>query len=144
MSEFCDACKTLVTKQYTFTYYPFTGKTCIYDRINDPLEMTDISDRPELAEFKQNMLMHIIDFMCIAKGVRLEAHDVVPEIKVGLEKKDPKFLEKFDISFPLASWEEVRRIKEAVLDETYNEFCRNREIKSHYGVYFFNEKPEDL
>ena len=144
MSEFCDACKTLVTKQYTFTYYPFTGKTCIYDRINDPLEMTDISDRPELAEFKQNMLMHIIDFMCIAKGVRLEAHDVVPEIKAGLEKKDPKFLEKFDISFPLASWEEVRRIKEAGLDENYNEFCRNREIKSHYGVYFFNEKPEDL
>lgn len=142
MSEFCDACKTLVTKQYTFTYYPFTGKTCIYDRINDPLEMTDISYRPDMAEFKQKMLMHIIDFMCIAKGVRLEAHDVVPEIKAGLEKKDPKFLDNFDISFPLASWTEVKRIEEAGLDANYNEFCRGRDIKSHYGVYFFEEKPE--
>lgn len=144
MSEFCDACKTLVTKQYTFTYYPFTGKTCIYDRINDPLEMTDLSDKPELFGFKQTMLMHIIDFMCIAKGVRLEAHDVVPEVKAGLEKKDPKFLEKFDISFPLASWEQVKRIEQAGLDATYNEFCRGRDIKSHYGVYFFEEKPKDL
>ena len=98
MSEFSDACKTLVTKQYTFTYYPFTGMTCLYDRINDPTEMTDLSNREEYSALKQSFLMHIIDFLCISKGVRLEAHDVVPEIKAGIEKKDPKFLEKFDIS----------------------------------------------
>ena len=144
MSEFCDACKTLVTKQYTFTYYPFTQQTCLYDRINDPLEMTDLSDRAEYSEFKQSMLMHIIDFMCISKGVRLEAHDVVPEIREGIEKKDPKFLDDFQISFPLANWEQVKRIEQAGLDANYNEFCRDREIKSHYGVYFFNDKPKDM
>ena len=144
MSEFCDACKTLVTKQYTFTYYPFTQQTCLYDRINDPLEMTDLSDRAEYSEFRQSMLMHIIDFMCISKGVRLEAHDVVPEIREGIEKKDPKFLDDFQISFPLANWEQVKRIEQAGLDANYNEFCRDREIKSHYGVYFFNDKPKDM
>ena len=106
--------------------------------------MTDLSDREEYADLKQSMLMHIIDFLCIAKGVRLEAHDVVPEVREGIEKKDPKFLDKFDISFPLASWEQVKRIKEAGLDADYNEFCRDREIKSHYGVYFFDEKLEDM
>ena len=141
MSEFCDACKTLVTKQYTFTYYPFTQQTCLYDRINDPLEMTDLSSNSEYTALRMSMLMHVIDFMCIAKGVRLEAHDVVPEIKAGLEKKDPKFLDNFDISFPLASWKEVERVEQAGLDATYNEFCRNREIKSHYGVYFHTERP---
>ena len=68
---------------------------------------------------------------------------MVPEIRAGLEKKDPKFLDDFDISFPLASWAEVERIKAAGLDENYNEFCRDRKIKSHYGVYFFNEKPKE-
>ena len=88
--------------------------------------------------------MHVLDFMCIAKGVRLEAHDVVPEIKAGIMKKDPKFLDNFDIAFPLLSWDEYRRVKEAGLDPDYNEFCRDRKIKAHYGVYFHEEKPEDL
>ena len=85
-----------------------------------------------------------IDFMCISKGVRLEAHDVVPEIREGIEKKDPKFLDDFQISFPIANWEQVKRIEQAGLDANYNEFCRDREIKSHYGVYFFNDKPKDM
>ena len=37
-----------------------------------------------------------------------------------------------------------KRIGEAGLDSSYNEFCRGREIKSHYGVYFFEEKPDDF
>ena len=144
MSEFCDACKTVVDKQYTFTYYPFTMETCLYDRVNDPIEMTNLAGRPEYADLERKMLMHVIDFMCIAKGVRLEAHDVVPEIKAGIMKKDPKFLDNFDIAFPLLSWDEYRRVKEAGLDPDYNEFCRDRKIKAHYGVYFHEEKPEDL
>ena len=140
MSEFCDACKTLVTKQYTFTYYPFTHQTCLYDRVNDPLEMTNLSGRAEYADFERSMLMHVVDFMCIAKGVRLEAHDVVPEIKAGIEKKDPKFLDSFDIAFPLVNMTEVTRVKEAGLDENYNEYCRGRKIKAHYGAYFLDEE----
>ena len=61
MSEFSDACKTLVTKQYTFTYYPFTASTCLYDRINDPLEMTNLSGRPEYADLERNLLISAID-----------------------------------------------------------------------------------
>ena len=83
--------------------------------------------------------MDVIDFMCLAKGVRLEAHDVVPEIKAGLVKKHPKFLDDFDIAFPLNSWAEVERIRDAGLDPTYNEFCREKPIKAHYGVYFHTE-----
>ena len=143
MSEFCDACKTVVNKQYTFTYYPFTHQTCLYDRINDPTEMTNLSGRAEYADLERSMLMHVIDFMCIAKGVRLEAHDVVPEIRAGIEKKDPKFLDNFDICFPLANMDEVNRVKEAGLDETYNEFCRGRKIKAHYGAYFLEDENKN-
>ncbi len=144
MSEFCDACKTLVTKQYTFTYYPFTGETCLYDRINDPLEMTNLGGKSEYADIERKFLMDVIDFQCLAKGVRLEAHDLVPEIKAGLEKKHPKFLDTFDIAYPMSSWTEVERVEEAGLDPTYNEFCRDHKIKAHYGVYFHEEKPEDI
>ena len=143
MSEFSDATKTLVTKQYTFTYYPFTAETCLYDRVNDPLEMTNLTGRPEYADLERNMLMHVVDFMCLAKKVRLEAHDVTPEIRAGIEKKDPKFLDSFDIAFPLSDWEQVKRVKEAGLDENYNEFCRTRPMKVNYGAYFLEEKPEE-
>ncbi len=143
MSEFSDACKTLVDKRFTFTYYPFTGETCLYDRVNDPLERVNVSGKPEFAALERKFLMDVIDFMCLAKGVRLEAHDVVPEIRRGLENKHPKFLDHFDIAFPLNSWEEVKRVKEAGLDHTYNEFCRDREIMAHYGVYFHTEPEEN-
>ena len=143
MSEFCDACKTLVDKQYTFTYYPFNGRTCLYDRINDPLETVDLSGRPEYAALERKFLMDVIDFMCIAKGVRLEAHDVVPETKAGLEQKHPKFFDEFDIAFPLSSWDEVDRVRDAGLDATYNEFCKEKPIKAHYGVYFHTERKKN-
>ena len=86
--------------------------------------------------------MDVIDFMCIAKGIRLEAHDLVPEIRTGIEKKHPKFLDTFEIAYPLGSWREVERIEEAGLEPTYNEFCREHEIKAHYGVYFHTERPK--
>lgn len=143
MSEFSDACKTLVNKQYTFTYYPFTGQTCLYDRVNDPLETVDLSGRPEYAALEKKFLMDVVDFMCIAKGVRLEAHDVVPEIRQGLEKKHPQFMDDFDIAFPLTSWDEVERVRDAGLDHTYNEFCREKPIMAHYGVYFHTEQKKD-
>ncbi len=129
MSEFSDATKTLVTKQYTFTYYPFTAETCLYDRVNDPAEMTNLGGKAEYADLERSMLMHIIDFMCIAKRVRLEAHDVVPSVKAGIEKKDPKFLDTFEVAYPLDTPEELLRIKEAGLDETYNDFCKSKDKK---------------
>ena len=136
MSEFCDSCKTLVDKQYTFTYYPFTGRTCLFDRINDPEERVNLGGREEYKDIERKFLMHVIDFMILAKGVRLEAHDAVPDVVSGIEKKHPKYLDTFDIAFPLASKEEVRRLELAGLNTTYNEFCKTRKIKVHYGAYF--------
>ncbi len=136
MSEFCDSCKTLVDKRYTFTYYPFTGRTCLFDRVADPEERVNLGGRAEYADIERKFLSHVIDFMILAKGVRLEAHDVVPDVREGIEKKNPKFLDTFDIAYPLSSMTEVERVRAAGLDADYQEFCRDREIKAHYGVYF--------
>jgi len=139
MSEFCDSCKTLVDKRYTFTYYPFTGVTGLYDRVADPEETTNLAGNPELADVERTFLMHVIDFMVLAKGVRIESHDLVPVVHKGIEKKEPAFLEDFDIAYPLASMVEVERLKQAGLPWDYNEFCRTREIKAHYGVYYMKQ-----
>ena len=135
-SEFCDSSKTIVDKRYTYIYYPFAGQSYLYDRIEDPLEMTNLSGMPEYAETENKFLKHIIDFQSIAKGVKIEAHDLLHSVQGGLEKKDPKFLDNFDICFPLGSMTEVERLKAADLPWDYNEFCKEREIKAHYGVYF--------
>jgi len=142
MSEFCDSCKTLVDKQYTFTYYPFTGETALYDRINDPEERINLGGKPEYKMIERKFLMDVIDFMCLAKGVRIEAHDLVREVKEGIEKKHPNFLDNFEVCYPLSSWREVERLEDAGLDATYNEFIRDREIKAHYGAYVLSERPE--
>ena len=142
MSEFSDAVKTIVDKQYTFTYYPFEGYTTLYDRKNDPTEMNNLGGKPEYRSLERKFMMDIIDYQCLAKGVRLEAHDVTPEIKAGIEKKNPKFLDSFDIAYPLNSWTQVERVEQAGLDANYNEFIRGREIKAHYGAYVLQDKPE--
>lgn len=139
MSEFCDSSKTIVDKRYSYIYYPFTGQSYLYDRIEDPLEMTNLTGKPEYAETECRFLKHIIDFMVIAKRVRIEAHDLVPSVHEGIKKKDPKFLDNFDICYPLSSMTELERLKELGLPWDYNEFCKEREIKAHYGVYFKNE-----
>ncbi len=142
MSEFCDSCKTIVDKRYTFTYYPFTGKTCLFDRISDPEETVNLGGKPEYAALERKFLMDIIDFMLLAKGVRIEAHDMGPSVQAGLAQKHPKYLDSFDIAYPFGSRTEVERLEKAGLDATCNEFCRNREIKAHYGVYFHTEQTE--
>ncbi len=139
MSEFCDSCKTIVDKRYTFTYYPFTGRTCLFDRVEDPDEFVNLADKPEYLELKFKFMTHVVDFMVLAKGVRIEAHDLVPAVKAGIEKKHPKFMDNFDIAYPLASMAEIERLRIAGLDADYNEFCRTNPIKAHYGVYFFEE-----
>lgn len=139
MSEFNDTCKTLVDKRYTFTYYPFTGKTCLFDREKDPQERVNLGGRPEYTELERKFMMHVVDFLVLAKGVRMEAHDLHPEVTAGIEKKHPDFLDNFDIAYPLGTMEQVRRLKAAGLSWDYNEFCRTRPIKASYGAYFEEE-----
>lgn len=138
LSEFCDSCKTVVDKRYTFTYYPFTGGCALYDRVADPRMAVDLSSRPEYAEVRCRMLMEVIDWLVLAKGLRIEAHDLVPEVKKGIETKKPAFLDDFDIAYPLSSMQAVERVRQAGLDADYNEFCKGRPIMAHYGVYFLS------
>ena len=136
MSEFCDSCKTIVDKRYTFTYYPFTEKTVLFDRKEDPMELVNLSGRPEYEELENTFLQHILDMMVLAKGVRIECHDMNPVVRRGIEKKNPKFLDHFDIAYPLATKGQLKTLRAAGLDADMNEFCKGRPIKAHYGVYF--------
>ncbi len=140
MSEFSDSQKTIVDKRYTFSYYPFTGKTCLFDRIADPDESVNLSGRSEYAELERKFLMHTVDFMILAKGIRIEAHDLVPDVQEGIAKKHPDFLDNLDIAYPIASMNEIEHLKWHGLDTKYNEFCKTHPIKAHYGVYFTEKK----
>lgn len=136
MSEFCDSLKNLVDKRYTFSYYPFTGKYTLFDRIADPRTTKDLAKDPAYTEVVQRFLMKTIDLMILAKGVRIEAHDLIPEVRAGIEEMHPTFLDDFEICYPLDSMESVRRVREAGLDADYNEFCREKKVTAHYGVYW--------
>lgn len=142
MSEFCDSCKTIVDERYTFTYYPFSGETALYDRIEDPMFTENLGGRAECKSIENKFLKEIIDNMIISKGVRIEAHDLVKSVKKGIEDKDPNFLDAFDIAYPLASMKEIDRLKNAGLPWDINEFCKNRPIKAHYGVYFIPKEKK--
>jgi len=142
LSEFCDSCKTIVTERYTFTYYPFTGKTALYDRKNDPKMAADLSENPEYTVIKSRLLTEIIDWLILGKGVRIEAHDLVPDIQEGIREKLPEFLDHFDICYPLASEKEAKRVREAGLPWDYDEFCRDHPIRYQYGNYASITPPE--
>jgi len=115
LSEFCDSCKTLVDKRYTFTYYPFTGKTCLFDRVADPEERVNLGGQPEYTALERKFMMHLVDFMLLAKGVRMEAHDLVPSVHAGLLKKHPQYLENFPVMYPAAGKAERERLERAGL-----------------------------
>lgn len=141
ISEFCDSCKTVVDKQYTFTYYPFTGKTCLYDRINDPDETVNLGGQKEYTEIQFNFMKHALDYMLIAKGIRIEAHDLIPCVKEGIEKKHPLFLDDFKVAFPLHNQEAIERLKQAGLPWDYNEFCKDKEVVvSYVGATVYTDK----
>lgn len=127
MSEFCDSCKTIVDKQYTFTYYPFTARYALYDRIADPEMRNDLANDAKYRETANKFLMEIIDWLTLAKGLRLEAHDVVPKVKEGIEEKDPKFLDDFLVAYPIGSERDANRLKDAGLDADYNDFCLKKD-----------------
>ena len=74
--------------------------------------------------------------MILSKGIRIEAHDLTPEVKAGIEEMHPQFLDDFDICYPMGSMTEVERVRAAGLDADFNEFCKEREIKAHYGLYW--------
>jgi len=142
-SEFCDSIKTVETRRYRYSYYPFTGSATLFDRENDPEERHDLAGDPEYAEVERELLMHLIDFGLLSEGVRVEAHDFVPEQQAGVSRKHPGFAEDFEVAFPLSSADR-RRLEAAGLSADYNEFCRDREPVSRYAApYWEAERDQD-
>jgi arylsulfatase A-like enzyme len=138
-SEFCDSVKTVDDGRFRFSYYPFQGARELYDRAADPDCYENLAGRPEVAEVEARMLAHIVDFMTLAKGVRVEAHDFVPDQQKGLEAKYPDYRRDFPVAFPLTR-HAVELLEAAGCDATYNEFCRGKEIVRYYGKPYWMEE----
>lgn len=131
MCEFCDSLKMIVDKKFTFCYYPFTQRTALYDRQNDPRFGAELHD----IELEKYYMMELVDWLILAKGVHIEAHDLVPQVRQGIELKHPSFLDDFTIAYPLMNQTEADRIFAAGLPDDYDEFCRDRKITAQYGDY---------
>lgn len=138
-SEFCDSIKTVETRRYRYSYYPFTGTTTLFDLEEDPEERHDLAGDPEHADVERELLMHLIDFGLLGEGVRVEAHDFVPEQQAGVSEKHPAFAEDFEVAFPLSSADR-RRLEAAGLSTEYNEFCRGLDVVSHYAPPYWEEE----
>ncbi|MGL4738799.1 MAG: sulfatase family protein, partial [Cellulosilyticaceae bacterium] len=100
-SEFCDTMKLAEDKQYRFCYYPFTTDTVLFDKTADPQELHNLSGQSQYAEIEARFLREIIDFMILAKGIHIEAHDFVPEVQKGVADKSPYFKETFEVAYPI-------------------------------------------
>ena len=135
-SEFGDSIRTLEDHRYRFCYYPFEGYTELYDRLEDPRELNNLSGNGDYCSVENRMLKAIIDFGIMAKGPRIEAQDMVPSKRKGLETMHPHFLEDFPIVFPLPNMAKYKRLEEAGLDPEYNSFCKGRKILASYGRYW--------
>ncbi len=141
-SEFCDSCKIVEDHKYRYAYYPFTEDAQLFDKIKDPEEQNNLAGRKEYAPIENKFLKDIMDFQIIAKGVRIEAHDFVPEQQKGLKAKKRHFEKDLPIAHPLRKID-YSRVKKAGLDHTYNEFCRDKDIVAHYGCYWQDDKNKN-
>lgn len=135
-SEFCDSIRTVENEKYRYCYYPFENYAELYDREKDPDEINNLAGRNDLLDVENMFLKEIIDFMLIGKGPQIEAHDLVPSKKAGIESKYTAFLDTFKVVFPLPTKEKYRRLQEAGLDADYNAFCQECDIMASYGKYW--------
>lgn len=135
-SEFCDSIRTIEDERYRYCYYPFEDYAELYDRKEDPMEVHNLVGKEGYDAVETRFLKAIIDYSIMAKGPHIEAQDLVPSKKKGIEALKPDFLEDFDIVFPLPNRDKYRRLKAAGLDPDYNEFCQGREIIASYGRYW--------
>ena len=139
-SEFCDSIKTAYDGRYLYSYYPFTDRAELYDREDDPNERRDLAGDPEHAGIEARMLKHLIDFGIVAKGVRVEAQDFVPDQQDGVRQKHPAFDREFEVAYPLSA-EDREKLRDAGLATEYNEFCRGRDPVANYAdPYWIDEE----
>lgn len=137
-SEFCDSVKTVDDGRYRLSYYPFEGARLLFDREVDPDCTRDLSGSPEHAETELRLMSAIVDSLVVARGVRIEAHDLVPAVQSGLSRIDPHYLREFPVAFPLSAAER-RALKNFGLDIRYNEPFRNRPVYRTYAPPYWDE-----
>ncbi|MFW6308954.1 MAG: sulfatase-like hydrolase/transferase, partial [bacterium] len=137
-SEFCDSIKTVDSKKYRFCYHPFIKFCELYDKENDPGEVNNLAGREKYAEIEKEMLAHIIDFGILSKGIRIEAHDFVPEQQEGVRKKYPDFEKDFRVAFPLSK-SDLKKLREKGLSTEYNEFMKEMDIINYYAKPYWEE-----
>ena len=53
-----------------------------------------------------------------------------------MRRKFPEFEREFKVAFPIASRQELKLLEKAGISTVYNEFCKDKDIVSHYGVYW--------
>lgn len=132
-SELCDSVKIISSPQYRLAYYPFTGECELINRNN---ERINLANDPAYQDVLVRMLMHVIDFMVCAKGVRIEAQDLTPKVQHGLREKMPDFKNDIPLAFPIQNACQIENLKRAGLNYTYNEFCKTRGVLRSYGTYW--------
>jgi len=139
-SEFGDSIKTVDDGRFRYSYYPFTDDAELYDRDADPDERNDLAGEADHAATERRLLMHLVDLGLVSKGVRVEAHDFVPEQQAGLRRKHPAFEREFPVAYPLTD-RDVEALEAAGLDAGYNEFCEGGPVVTRYRApYWVDEE----
>ncbi len=137
-SEFCDSAKIVENKRYRYCYYPFTGQSELFDKEADKNEQKNLSGNLEYAGIESECLKAVIDFMVIAKGVRMEARDMIPEVQNGLSNKNRDWQKDFLVAFPLSDKHQLSMLNSEGLSSEYNKFCEGKQVIAHYGLYWGN------
>ena len=125
-SEFCDSMKIAMDKKLRLAYYPFSRDTLL---ISPDDETKNFAGDPAYGDDLLRLMKHIIDFMVIAKGARIEAADLVPEVQAGLEAKDPHYRKTIPMKFPLNETK-MKKLREKGFNADYNNFFFERENES--------------
>ncbi|MFW6039406.1 MAG: sulfatase [bacterium] len=140
-SELGDSFKLAEDERYRLCHYPFCDHVELYDLITDPDVTTNLAHRPEHAATLARLLMRLVDFGLVCKGVRVEASQFVPEQQHGLERYDPNYRDDFPVAYPLHQGQ-VDLIEAAGLDATFNRFCEDKQvIASYYNPYWVSRTP---
>ncbi|MFI3236424.1 MAG: sulfatase-like hydrolase/transferase [Lachnospiraceae bacterium] len=135
-AEFTDAVKFIDTKQYRFAYYPFSQQCELFDKTLPDYELHNLVNDEKYLPIKAKFLAEIIDYLLVAKGVTIEAIDLVPSLQKGLAEKLPNYQDVIPLITPISNQRDRDTLVEYGLDGDYNEFCRGRKIRRHYGVYW--------
>lgn len=137
-SEFGDAFKLVEDEQFRLAYYPFTSRITLHRPVQDPELTTNLAADPTFAPQVAAMLANLVDFQLLAKGTRIEAHDLVREQQDGLADMDPAYAGRLPLAFPLTP-RNVRQLEAERVDATYNRVFEGREPECFYAPPYWQD-----